>query len=131
MRQELEEAAAEVEKLTRLSREAERGSEEHRDLMARLTRARKRLWESSSESLRSAEKATPRIMHHPLRAYPSSSAASPRRKLYKCRIAGIRGRMATRISRTKRLCSAITLPSQIWASPASATSTQSSGLLGN
>jgi hypothetical protein len=44
MRSELEEATAEVERLNRLSREAERGSEEHRELMAKLIRARKRLY---------------------------------------------------------------------------------------
>jgi hypothetical protein len=43
MERELEEAAAEIERLTRLSREAERGSEEHREVMAKLIRARKRL----------------------------------------------------------------------------------------
>lgn len=44
MEREHQEAAAEVERLTRLSREAERGSEEHRELMVQLMRARKRLW---------------------------------------------------------------------------------------
>jgi hypothetical protein len=44
MERGLKEAAAEVERLSRLRREAERGSPEHRELMAKLIRARKRLY---------------------------------------------------------------------------------------
>jgi hypothetical protein len=44
MDRELEEAAAEVDRLTRLRDEAEKGSAEHRELNAKLVRARKRQW---------------------------------------------------------------------------------------
>jgi hypothetical protein len=45
MRQERESAAAEVERLTRLRDEAEKGSAAHRELNHQLIRARRRLHE--------------------------------------------------------------------------------------
>jgi hypothetical protein len=44
MERELEEAAAEVKRLTRLRDEAEKGSAEHQELNSKLIRARKRLY---------------------------------------------------------------------------------------
>ena len=48
MGQERESAAAEVERLTKLRDEAEKGSAEHRELNHRLMKARRRLYKTES-----------------------------------------------------------------------------------